>query len=172
MDRHPAPHSLLAKVFHWVFIGVYAYGVVKPVDEVEELSDPAFLAEEFLYATAFLTLLLVRFLYMRSFADSQLHHDASGLIQRLARFVHLALYACLAMLALSGIAIGGLYASSIESGAVFGLMLWLHEACYWSSVTLIGVHILGAIYHRILGDGIWSSMVPVFKERDARPYSS
>jgi len=27
-----------------------------------------------------------------------------------------------------------------------------------------GLHIAGAIYHRLQGDGVWSAMVPVLKE--------
>jgi cytochrome b561 len=32
---------------------------------------------------------------------------------------------------------------------------------YW----LIGIHILAAIYHRLKKDGVWSSMVPLWKEK-------
>ena len=31
-------------------------------------------------------------------------------------------------------------------------------------VNLMGLHIAGAIYHRLQGDGVWSAMVPILKE--------
>ena len=35
---------------------------------------------------------------------------------------------------------------------------------FWASVNLMGLHIAGAIYHRLQGDGVWSAMVPILKE--------
>ena len=32
---------------------------------------------------------------------------------------------------------------------------------YW----LISFHVIAAIYHRLKNDGVWSSMVPIWKER-------
>lgn len=49
---------------------------------------------------------------------------------------------------------------------VFASMLWAHEAFYWASVNLIAVHVLGALYHRHLGDGVWTAMVPMFREKN------
>ena len=165
MPRFASPHTLLARVFHWLFVVVLAYGVANPVDEVVELDDANFLAAEVLFAVAFLLLLLGRFLYMR-LSRRRPPYRARGLLECLAACVHLGMYSSLAMLALSGIAVGGLYASSIKSGTVLGVLLWFHEACFWISVVLVGLHVVAAIYHRWLGDGVWSSMVPVFKERD------
>lgn len=159
------PHSLAAKVFHWGFIVVFAYGLAKQVDEVEELEDTAFLMEEFVFATVFLLLLLIRFVYMRTTRPTAMPAETPDRTRRLARAVHLGMYLSLAMLALSGMTIGGMFSAGATGGFLFAAVLWLHEACYWATVNLIALHVLAALYHRYLGDGIWSSMVPVFKEK-------
>ena len=160
-----APHSFVARVFHWGFIFVLAYGLAKQVDEVEELEDRAFLIEEIVFATAFLGILLARFVYMRTTRPTALPPGTPKNVSRIARFVHLGIYLSLSMLAASGLAIGGMFASGTREGVVFASVLWAHEAFYWASINLIVVHILGALYHRQLGDGVWSAMVPVFAKK-------
>ena len=115
-----APHSLMAKLFHWSFVVVLGYGLAKQVDEVEELEDWAFLVEEVVFATLFLLFLLVRFLYMRTTRPSALPPDTPELVCRVARICHLGMYAALAMLALTGLMIGALFASGIREGSLFG----------------------------------------------------
>ena len=161
-----APHSLVARVFHWGFVFVFAYGLAKQVDEVEELEDRAFLVEEIVFATIFLAILLARFVYMRTTRPTALPIGTAKTVSRLARFVHLGMYLSLAMLGVTGLTIGGMFASGTREGMIFASMLWAHEAFYWASVNLIVVHVLGALYHRYLGDGVWSSMVPMFREKN------
>lgn len=163
------PHSLMAKTFHWGFIALFVYGLIRQVDEVDELGDTAFLLEEAIFAATFLVLLLVRFVYMRSTRPSALPDDANKHLRLLARTVHLGLYASLALLALTGLLIGGTYASGLSGTTGFALLLWSHEASYWAALILIALHVVAAINHRFLGDGIWSSMVPVLKERTDGP---
>ena len=83
----------------------------------------------------------------------------------LARTVHLGMYISLALIAVTGLIIGGLYNSGVEEGIVLEAFLLLHEIIFWTSVNLMGLHIAGAIYHRVKRDGVWSSMVPIFKEK-------
>ena len=59
-----APHSRTAKILHWGFILVFAYGLAKQLDEVE-LEDFALLQNEMLFASVFLFVLFARFAYMR-----------------------------------------------------------------------------------------------------------
>ena len=165
-NRRVAPHSSAARAFHWGFVFVFAYGLIKQVDEVEELEDQTFLIEEVVFATIFLVILLVRFVYMRTTRPTALPPDADKAVSRLAQFVHMSMYLSLAMLAVSGLAIGGMFALGTRDGSVFASVLWAHEALYWVSVNLIIVHVLGALYHRRLGDGVWSAMVPSFREKD------
>ncbi|GJM13470.1 MAG: hypothetical protein DHS20C12_18730 [Pseudohongiella sp.] len=164
-SSQPVPqHSRYAKIIHWGFILVYAYGIVNQVDEVEELEDFALLQEEMIFAVIFLLLLFARFVYMHSTKPSVLPSDTPKRMLLLARTVHIGMYASLAMLALSGVVIGGLFWSGVKGGASMEAVLLLHEIMFWASFNLIALHIAGAIYHRYQGDGVWDAMVPVWKE--------
>jgi len=45
-----------------------------------------------------------------------------------------------------------------------GAALGIHEFAAVASAVLILAHIAAAIYSRIKGEGVWSSMVPILKE--------
>ena len=45
-----------------------------------------------------------------------------------------------------------------------GAALGIHEFTATASYVLIATHIAAAIYSRIKGEGVWSSMVPILKE--------
>ena len=157
-------YSLLAKCMHWAFIGVFAYAVINAVDEVEELENFTFLMKEVLFAITFLSLLLFRFIYMRSARAAMPQLDMPKSLILLARIVHLGMYASLALIAITGLIIGGLYYIGVKDGLVLEAILLSHEIFFWTSVNLMGLHIAGAIYHRVQGDGVWSAMVPMLKE--------
>ncbi len=158
-------HTPLARAIHWAFIGVFAFVLSKQVDEVEELEDLALLLEEMFFATVFLLLLLARYMYMHSTRSTVLPGDTSKKMIWLAQTVHMGMYVSLALLALSGLGIGGLYWSGIKDGMFFEVILLSHEIIFWVSVVFICAHIVGALFHRFMGDGVWDSMVPVWKER-------
>ena len=157
-------YSLLAKCMHWAFIGVFAYAVINQVDEVEELENSTRLMKEVLFAITFLSLLLFRFIYMRSARAAMPQLDMPKSLILLARVVHLGMYASLALIAITGLIIGGLYYIGVKDGLVLEAILLSHEIFFWTSVNLMGLHIAGAIYHRVQGDGVWSAMVPMLKE--------
>ena len=54
-------HSVLGKTFHWGFIILYAYGILKQIDELEELEDSALLAFEVAFAAVFLGIVTVSY---------------------------------------------------------------------------------------------------------------
>ena len=157
-------YSLLAKCLHWAFIGVFAYAVINQVDEVEELENSTRLMKEVLFAITFLSLLLFRFIYMRSARAAMPQLDMPKSLILLARVVHLGMYVSLALIAITGLIIGGLYYFGVKDGLVLEAILLSHEIFFWTSVNLMGLHIAGAIYHRVQGDGVWSAMVPMLKE--------
>ena len=157
-------YSLLAKCMHWAFIGVFAYAVINQVDEVEELENSTRLMKEVLFAITFLSLLLFRFIYMRSARAAMPQLDMPKSLILLARVVHLGMYVSLALIAITGLIIGGLYYFGVKDGLVLEAILLSHEIFFWTSVNLMGLHIAGAIYHRLQGDGVWSAMVPVLKK--------
>ena len=41
---------------------------------------------------------------------------------------------------------------------------FIHETSVTASYWLIGLHIAAALYHRYLRDGVWSAMVPIWRE--------
>ena len=157
-------YSLLAKCMHWAFIGVFAYAVINQVDEVEELENFTRLIKEVLFAITFLSLLLFRFIYMRSARAAMPQLDMPKSLILLARVVHLGMYVSLALIAITGLIIGGLYYFGVKDGLVLEAILLSHEIFFWTSVNLMGLHMAGAIYHRLQGDGVWSAMVPMLKE--------
>ena len=157
-------YSLMAKFMHWAFIGVFVFGVINQVDEVEELESFTLLMTEVSFAIVFLSLLLFRFVYMRSARAAMPQLDMPKSLILLSQIVHLGMYASLALIAITGLIIGGLYYFGVKDGLVLEAILLSHEIFFWTSVNLMGLHIAGAIYHRLQGDGVWSAMVPILKE--------
>ena len=158
-------HGRWAKALHWGVLLLFAIGLIRQVDELEELDDRAFLIEEFAFAAVFLFVLILRFIYMRRKAVHQTGQSPQKMLKHVDRFTHLSMYLSLTTLVLSGLAIGVLYLWFSSASFVLGAALWLHEASYWASVNLIVIHILIAVHHRRRRDGVWDSMVPLFKEK-------
>lgn len=158
-------HSRMAKTLHWGFIAVFIFALTKQLDEVEELEDAALLQYEMIFASVFLLLLIGRFLYMQLTVPSVLPRETPRQITLLARAVHLGMYAGMALIALSGMAIGLLYGAGEKSGPGMDLWLLVHEIAVNGSFTLIFVHIAAALYHRRRRDGLWDAMVPFWPEK-------
>jgi cytochrome b561 len=158
-------YGFIGKFMHWAFIGVFAFGVINQVDEVQELESSTLLFKEMIFGMLFLALLLVRFMYMRSARAAMPSRDMPKNLILLARTVHLGMYVSLASIALTGLIIGGFYYFGVKGGLALEATLLLHEIFFWVSVNLMGLHIAGAIYHRFKGDGVWSAMVPLLKEK-------
>lgn len=162
---HIKQHGLVAKAFHWGFIGLFIYGISKGLDNVQQLADTKVLQFEMIFASLFLLTLGARYLYMRHVGPTALPDDTSVWMKRAARAGHLALYGSLAMIAVSGMVIGALYSYGFTNGPVIRAATEWHEFSLGASYMMIGLHISAALFHRWLGDGIWSSMVPLFKEK-------
>ena len=161
--KFAAPHSFLARLIHWSFVVLFAYGIFKGLDNVEQLSDTAFLQFEMWFAGGFLVVIFGRFLIMRKI-PSALPDTSPKLIKFLAKMAHIALYLAPAMIAISGMMIGALYSTGTTSGIMMDGVIWLHETSLTATYVLIAGHVAAALGHRFLGDGVWSSMVPIFKE--------
>ena len=54
-------YSFLAKLLHWSFIFLFAYGIYKQIDIINELEDIYLLKSEMLFALVFLLFLIFRF---------------------------------------------------------------------------------------------------------------
>ena len=159
------PHSALAKFIHWTFIPLYAYGIFKQLDDLSQLEDTGLLIFEVIFASVFLLIVIMRFSYMKRYetftgAREPIHH----VHVYAAKAVHLSMYLCLILLPLTGLVIAGLFVQGTKTGVLQDTALAIHELSALMSYYLIGIHVLVAIYARIKGDGVWSSMVPWLKE--------
>jgi cytochrome b561 len=165
-------HTKLAKFIHWTFILLYLYGIVKQVNELEDLEDSRLLLFEIAFASLFLIIVILRYSYMRRFKTFQGATEPVHVVHYyFARIVHRAMYACFILLPLTGLIIAGLYnqgytvnATPDEEQTIMDIVLDLHGAVADLSYMLIILHIAAAIYSRLKGEGVWSSMVPVLKE--------
>ena len=158
-------HTLLAKLIHWTFIPLYAYGIFKQVDDIEALENRSLLIFETVFASLFLLIVILRFTYMRQFKTFQgATHTPHRVHTFIAKSVHSGMYASLILLPLSGLIIAALYSQDIKTGLMQDGALVVHEFSATLSYVMIATHVTAAIYSRIKGEGVWSSMVPVLKE--------
>ncbi|MCH2078741.1 MAG: cytochrome b/b6 domain-containing protein [Rhodobacteraceae bacterium] len=161
-------HGLVARIFHWGFILVFIYALFKQLDNIDQLSEPGLLRFEVIFAAAFLVLLAARYTYMRVTMPSALPEETSVWMKRAARAGHLAMYISLSMIAISGLLIGALYYMGGPDAVGMGIAMFLHENSVLAAYASIALHVAAALFHRLKGDGIWSSMVPVMTEDKAR----
>jgi len=158
--------SSIAKFMHWGFVLLFIYGLLKQhYDDLNQLEDNALLQFEVIFATVFVLLLLIRFIYMKTTQKSSLPDSTPRSQLLAARVVHYGMYACLALIPLTGLLIGLLFWLGFKDGFFINAVVAAHEfsvsVIYW----LIGLHILAAIFRRFKSDGVWSSMVPFLKEK-------
>ena len=158
-------HTRLAKIIHWSFILLYVYVIVKQVDDISDLEDSKLLIFEVIFATAFLGIVIGRYFYMRKVETM---HASTAPVHRvhkvIAKSVHSSMYVVLVLLPLSGLAIAFLFNQGIKDGPMQLVALSLHEFAATASYVLIAIHVLAAIYSRIKGEGVWSSMVPILNK--------
>ena len=158
-------HTNLAKFFHWGFIILYAYGILKQVDDISQLEDSGLLVFEVLFASTFLIIVLIRYFYMRKFATFLGASEPVPVAHMyLAKTIHTSMYLCLVMLPLSGLLIAGLIAQGITDGPMQDMALTLHELSADLSYLLIALHVGAALWSRVKREGVWTSMVPLWKE--------
>ena len=161
-------HTILAKVSHWGFIILYAYGIFKQVDDISQLEDSGLLAFEVAFASIFLVIVMVRYYYMRKF-ETFLGADKTVPVTHryLAKSIHISMYLCLILLPLSGLLIAVLFSQGISEGPMQDFALAVHEFSADLSYILIAIHVGAAMWSRIKGEGVWTSMVPIWKEGGA-----
>ena len=158
-------HTFLGKLIHWTFIPLYAYGIFKQVDDIEALEDQALLIFETIFASIFLLIVILRFTYMRRFKTFQgAIHTPHRIHTFIAKSVHRGMYAALILLPLSGLIIAALYSQDIKTGPLQDGALAVHEFSATLSYVMIATHVSAAIYSRVKGEGVWSSMVPILNE--------
>ena len=90
---------------------------IKQIDDLSQLEDNGLLVFEIIFASVFLLLVIFRYTYMRRFETFQgstvpVHRYH----KRFARTMHVAMYLCLALLPLTGLAIAALYTQGLDWG--------------------------------------------------------
>ena len=157
--------SYLAKLLHWGFVLLFLYGLLKQIESINQLEDGSLLKFEVVFAIVFLLLLAIRFFYMKKTQQSSLPEQTPEPQKLAAKIVHTGMYICLAAIPLSGLMIGLLFWLELKDGMLINIVIEAHELAVSIIYWLIGIHILAAIYHRLKKDGVWSSMVPLWKEK-------
>ena len=157
--------SSFAKLMHWGFVLLFVYGLLKQIDSLNQLEDSNLLKFEVVFASVFLFLLLIRFVYMKTTQQSSLPESTPKPQIMAAKIVHSAMYTCLALIPLTGLLIGLLFWLGFKEGLLISLVVGAHELSVTIIYWLIGLHILAAVFHRLKNDGVWSSMVPFWKEK-------
>ena len=164
-------HKFPAKLIHWGFIILYAYGMFKQLDDLSQLEDAGLLYFEVVFSILFLFIVILRYLYMKKYETFLGASKAVPMAhQYLGKAVHISMYLCLALLPLSGLLIAGLYSLGLKDGILQGIAVGIHEFSASLSYLLIIIHVVGAVYSRMKGEGIWTSMVPVWKEDNPSPH--
>ena len=155
-------HTTLAKFIHWTFTILYAYGIFKQVDNLDELEDPSLLNLEIIFAIIFLVIVLFRYFYMKD-AKTLLgaHDEISKGHLFIAKTIHRLVYLSLIMLPVTGLLIAGLF--NLGVGGI-QLAVALHEFSAFLSYILIGIHVVASLYSRFKGEGVWNAMVPFWEE--------
>tara|TARA_B100000965_G_scaffold389896_1_gene396144 strand:- start:21 stop:584 length:564 start_codon:yes stop_codon:yes gene_type:complete len=155
-------HTRLAKFIHWSFTLLYAYGIFKQVDDLNELEDASLLNFEILFATVFLIIVLMRYFYMKDTPTLLAAHDdiRKGHLF-IAKTVHGLVYFSLIMLPTTGLLIAALF--SLETGGL-EVAIAVHEFSAFLSYIVIALHIGASVYSRFKGEGLWNAMIPVWKE--------
>ena len=158
-----ASYTLTAKMFHWSFVILFAYGIFKQIENINQLEDLALLKFEITFALLFILFLVARFVYMRRTQKSSLPPDTPRAQKILAKAVHYGMYIGMISIALSGLVIGCLYWQGLKSGLIIETIIGWHEVSVSIVYWLVGLHLIGAIYHLFKNDGVWQSMVPTLK---------
>ncbi len=163
-DHETTNYSVLAKSLHWFFVIFFAFCIYKQVDDIQQLEDISLFWTEIIFASIFLIFLAFRFLYMTKTQKTSLPKYTPKYQKLVAKLVHLSMYLTLAGIAGSGLLIGLSFSMGVKQGLLIEIIVSIHEffvsIVYW----LISIHVLAAIYHRLRNDGVWNSMVPIWKE--------
>jgi cytochrome b561 len=158
-------HTLTSKVLHWSFTLLYAYGILKQVNDISQLEDASLLELEVIFAIVFLAIVIFRYFYMRRFPTLiGAPENISRVHLLFARFIHVGMYFSLVMLPVSGLMIAFMFSLGFKDGLLQAAAMGLHDFSASLSYWLIGIHILAAVYSRLKGESIWRAMVPFWND--------
>ena len=159
-------HTRLAKTIHWTFSFLYAYGIFKQVEDLEELEDASLLNFEIFFAVVFLVIVMLRFFYMKDAKTLLGAHDEmhKGHLF-IAKVTHRLVYFSLVMLPTTGLLIAGILNAGVPG---MDIAIALHELSAFLSYITIGIHVAASVYSRYKGEGVWNAMVPLWRENSKK----
>ncbi len=154
------PHGFVTRGIHWVSILMIAYGYSKGLNNVNQLSDPALLRFEVIFAVAMGLLFAFRLFWTQKIGGATRLSSAAPKWEHFAsRAVHYGLYGSVFTIVGSGLAIAYGYTSSFLGGFFVNAMVAVHEASLAILPILIVTHIAGALWHKFIRrDGVLESM--------------
>ena len=158
-------YTLTAKIFHWGFVILFAYGISKQIVNINQLEDLALLKFEITFAFLFILFLVTRYVYMTRTQTTSLPPHTPRVQKALAKVVHYGMYIGMISIAFSGLVIGCLYWLGLKNGIIIETSIGWHEVSVSIVYWLVGLHLIGAIYHLFKNDGVWDSMTPTLKRR-------
>lgn len=153
-------HGFVTKTIHWLSAGLLAYGYFKGLNNVRQLNQPGLLEFEVIFALALGALFLFRLLWTKYVAGhTRLPQDASKWEHVASRAVQVGLYASVFGIVLSGLGIALGFVTPMLDGLFMDAMLALHEVTLFALPVFLGVHIFGALWHKVVRrDGVLESM--------------
>ena len=145
-------HTRFAKTIHWTFSILYAYGIFKQVEDLEELEDASLLNFEIFFAIVFLVIVMLRFIYMKD-AKTLLgaHEEMHKGHLFIAKATHRLVYFSLIMLPTTGLLIAGILHAGLPGMVV---AIALHELSAFLSYITIGIHVAASLHSRYKGEGV------------------
>lgn len=155
-------HGTIAKLLHWSTAILLGYGFLTGVNDVSDLTNPEHLKTELIFTFFVAIAFLLRFLWMHKInGHTRLSKEAPEWEHVLSQLAHYGMYIGVASIILSGLAIALAISFFSPTGLFVTLIVGLHEITIGITGVLIGIHVLGAIWHKKKRkDGIWESMLP------------
>ena len=154
------PHGFVTRGIHWVSILLLGYGYLKGVDSVRQLADPALLRSEVIFASILGFVFLVRLFWTQKVGGAtRLPQEAPWWEHLASRTVHYGLYA--SVFAIVGTGFGIAYGVTSQSlgNLYMDIVTEAHEAALVVLPLLILIHIVGALWHKVIRrDGVLESM--------------
>ncbi len=83
--------SSFAQLLHWGFVILFLYGLLKQIDSINQLEDDNLLMFEVIFALAFLLLLIIRFVYIKTTKQTTceyIHKNLLVMERYLSKFIH------------------------------------------------------------------------------------
>lgn len=179
MDHRPPGYGTTARILHWLvavlILAMIPVGLVMVRDGLDRaLGDALYLFHKNVGA-ALIALVALRLIWRLTHRPAPLPDSLPGWQRAAAGLSHLALYALLIVMPLSGyvrVRAGGFPIESLDALGLPTLVprsepladaaSALHEAAAWALIALLALHVAAALHHAVVRrDGVWARIWPL-----------